>query len=97
MPVLTRQHERQDDPQTWLGAAFRYANQQSPQTILALIIVGFLIWLYITKIDAMSADLRDHTHMSSYYQRQSCISLAVLSGTSTALCERPADDDRSGR
>lgn len=74
------------DPQTLLGAAFRYANQQTPLALITLSIIGFLCWLYVTVLQGMSLDLHDHVRDSTWYQRQSCISLAILAGTSTDLC-----------
>ena len=80
-------HERASDPTTLLGAAFRVVNNQGPLALIALSVIGLLTWLYVTKLDAMGDTLRDHNATSSWYQRQSCISLAVLAGTPPSLCE----------
>lgn len=86
-----------DDPTTIVGAAFRFANRQTPIALVALITLGFLFWIFITKIDGMSDELRDHTWESNWYQRQSCVSLSILAGTSAALCTPKGGPENDGR
>lgn len=87
---------REGDPTTLLGGAFRFANNQTPLALIALAMVGFLAWLYVTQLSVIAKDLHDHVTSTSWYQRQSCLSLAVLAGTAPALCD-PAGDTRDPR
>lgn len=84
---------REDDPQTIWGAAFRFANSQPPATLIGLVAIGFLVWLYMTVLQAMSIELRDHVQSDNWYQHQNCISLSILAGTSTELCTPNSNPD----
>lgn len=88
------QHERLSD---------EVKNADTPIRILGLIlskwglvgaIAAFLVYDLTFKqagqIDKVTELVQQHVYESRYMQRASCISLAVLSGTSPALCDPPS-------
>jgi hypothetical protein len=82
------------DPTSVVGAAYRYANSQTPLAVIALAGLLFFAWLWMTTLQTMARDLRDHVKESGWYQHQSCISLAELAGTRPELCDSAHDDRR---
>jgi len=70
-------------------AAYRFASGHGPVALIAVLSIGFMAWLWMTTLSSMAATLRDHTRDSSWFQRQTCINVALLAGTSPALCDPP--------
>lgn len=80
-------------PDTVVQAVYFFAVKQGPVALIAVSALAFMAYLYLTAVVPMKDMLRDHIHDSAFYQRQSCISLAVLAGSSADLCNA-GDDDR---
>jgi hypothetical protein len=74
-----------------ITAAYRFATQHGPVALIAVLSIGFMAWLWMTTVSSMAATLRDHTRDSSWFQRQTCINVALLAGTSPTLCDPPGD------
>ncbi|HEY6211795.1 MAG TPA: hypothetical protein VIW45_05890 [Vicinamibacterales bacterium] len=73
--------------------AYRFANDHGPVALIAVAALAFMAWLWMTTLSSMAAALHDHTRDSNWFQRQTCINVAIIAGTSTALCDPPAPGD----
>ena len=71
--------------------AYRFANDHGPVAVIAVASIAFMAWLWITTLSSMANALRDHSRDSGWYQRQTCINVAVIAGTSPALCDPPME------
>ena len=72
-------------------AAYRFANDHGPVAAIAVASIGFMAYVWITTLSTIAADLRDHRRDSDWYQRQTCINMAIVAGTSPALCDPPQE------
>ena len=92
------QHQRRDDedvpPLTAVQAAYRFANDHGPVALIAVASIGFMAYLWVTTLSAMSNDIRDHRRESGWYMHQMCVSMAVSAGTPQSLCDPPREDHR---
>jgi hypothetical protein len=77
-----------------LTAAYRFAHENGPVALIAVASIGFMAWLWMTTLSSMANTLRDHTRDSSWFQRQTCVNVAIMAGTSPALCDPPPMDRR---
>jgi hypothetical protein len=77
-----------------LTAAYRFAHEHGPVALIALVAIGFIAWLWMTTLSSMANTLHDHSRDSGWYQRQTCVNVAVLAGTSPALCDPPQGERR---
>jgi len=75
-----------------LTAASRFANKHGIVALIAVLSIAFMAWLWMTTVSSMATTLRDHSRDSSWYQRQTCINVALLAGTSPALCDPPTEN-----
>jgi len=71
--------------------AYRFANDHGPVALMAAASLAFMAWLWLTTVSSMAHTLRDHSRDSGWYQRQTCINVATLAGTSPALCDPPVE------
>ena len=51
-----------------------------------------MAWLWMTTLSSMANTLHEHSRDSSWFQRQTCINVAIIAGTSPALCDPPPVD-----
>ena len=72
-------------------AASRFANDHGPVAFIAVASIAFMAYVWITTLSTIAADLRDHRRDSDWYQRQTCINMAIVAGTSPALCDPPQE------
>jgi len=72
-------------------AAYRFANDHGPMAVIAFALVVFMGYVWITTMSTIAADLRDHRRDSDWYQRQTCINMAIVAGTLPALCDPPQE------
>ena len=77
-----------------LTAAYRFASEHGPVALIAVVAIGFMAWLWMTTLSSMANTLRDHSQDSGWYQRQTCINVAVIAGTPPALCDPPPTERR---
>ena len=75
-----------------LTAASRFASKHGTVALIAVLSIAFMAWLWMTTVSSMATTLRDHSRDSGWYQRQTCINVAVIAGTSPALCDPPPRD-----
>ena len=74
------------------ASAYRFAHDHGPVALIAVASIGFMAWLWMTTLSSMANALRDHSQDSGWYQRQTCINVAIIAGTSPALCDPPPGD-----
>lgn len=79
-------------PTTPMAIGIELVRRHGPLALIA----GFLIYFLTNMLQATTEqtlkELRQHTTDSSWYQHQTCISMAVLAGTAKELCEPPRSD-----
>ena len=80
-----------------LTTAYRFAQDHGPVALIAVASIAFMAWLWMTTLSSMANTLHDHSRDSGWYQRQTCVNVAVLADTSPALCDPPPPGDRGGR
>ena len=80
-----------------LTAAYRFASEHGPVALIALVSIGFMAWLWMTTLSSMANTLHDHSRDSGWYQRQTCVNVAVLADTSPTLCDQTPPGDIGGR
>lgn len=85
--------ERDTDAATPWEAAARFANDHGPVALIAVASFALLAWLLVARLDAMASMLNAHVRDTSWYQRQTCISVAVMAGTPKELCDPPRDSE----
>jgi hypothetical protein len=79
--------ERDADAMTPIQAAYRFANEHGPVALIAVAAFALIGWLLVARIDAISSSLTAHVMDTQRTNRASCISLAILAGQPTELCE----------
>ncbi len=60
-----------------LTTAFRFAHDHGPVALIAVASIAFMAWVWMTTVSSMATTLRDHSRDSGWYQRQTCINVAV--------------------
>ena len=81
-----------DRQPTIATAAYRFASEHGPLALIAVVSIAFMAWLWMTTLSSMATTLRDHSRDSGWFQRQTCINVAIVAGTEPALCDPPTDD-----
>lgn len=91
MPEIQVERRRTPPPQTIPELAYRVLTNQGLATLIALAAVFFLGFMYRESLTNIERMVRDHVRESTWYQRQMCVNLAVLAGSSPALCSPEVD------
>lgn len=81
--------DRRSDSLGLWDAVLAATNKHGPIVVILAALIYFIAVGLSAKVDSIEHKLDRHGIDSNWYQRQTCISLATLAGTQTALCDPP--------